>query len=378
MQFQIFCVFQNGKEMNEDMLKKSNLKHIHKILIVTTVLLTALTWYLIFQIPRGLEKQKLLVAFLNVGQGDSVYIESRRGGSLLVDSGPPTNRGRGELNNIKSMFDKSLTAFLATHSDSDHVGGFVDFLRTYTPEIFFETGYSGHTGIYNLLTEEIRKKQITNFILRSGVTLQLDQDTRVKALYPDSNYILEKYSACEIKITKTKKASTSSIKNKKTNSASTKRISQTKTKIKHTKSKIKTTQDKAESSLCLKVFDVDTNDMSIVLHISYKNISFLLTGDAPIEVEEYILKKYPTLNQINVLKLGHHGSKNSSSEKFLSRLSPDYAIVSAGANNKYGHPHQEVLDRVDKNTNAKILRTDLLGKSIIFETDGYTLSQSLR
>ncbi len=366
--------------MNEDLREKNVPKHIHKILGVTTVLLTALTWYFIFQIPHAHEKQKLRVAFLNVGQGDSIYIESPRGGSLLVDSGPPTNRGRGELSNIKSMFDKSLTAFLATHSDSDHVGGFVDFLRTYTPEIFFETGYSDHTGIYNLLTEEIRKKQITNFILRSGVTLQLDQDTRVKALYPDSNYILEKYSACEIKITKTKKASTSSIKNKKTNSAgnstSNKKTSQTKLKNKSTKTEIKTTEAKAKSASCLKVFDIDTNDMSVVLQISYKNISFLLTGDAPIEVEEYILKKYPTLKRVNALKLGHHGSKNSSSGLFLAQVNPEYVIVSAGAGNKYGHPHQEVLDRVDKNTNAKILRTDLLGKSIIFETDGYTLTQS--
>lgn len=101
----------------------------------------------------------------------------------------------------------------------------------------------------------------------------------------------------------------------------------------------------------------DENDSSLVLYFKLQNKSFLIMGDAPISVEENIIKNYK-LKNIDVLKVGHHGSKTSSSEEFIAKISPKYSIISVGKNNRYGHPNKEVLDNLN---NSKIYRTDLDG-----------------
>ncbi len=85
-------------------------------------------------------------------------------------------------------------------------------------------------------------------------------------------------------------------------------------------------------------------------------------GDAGIEVEEDLIEKY-NLKDIDVLKVGHHGSKTSSSEEFINKINPKYSIISVGTNNRYGHPNQEVLDNLG---DSKIYRTDKDG-SIMFK-----------
>jgi competence protein ComEC len=97
-------------------------------------------------------------------------------------------------------------------------------------------------------------------------------------------------------------------------------------------------------------------------------VAFMLTGDAPIGIEDYIAASYGELIQSDVLKLGHHGSKTSSGEVFLKTVLPTYAIVSAGRDNRYGHPHAEVIDRA-KAVGATILSTTESG-TIIFKSDG--------
>ena len=85
-------------------------------------------------------------------------------------------------------------------------------------------------------------------------------------------------------------------------------------------------------------------------------------GDAGVEVEEDLIEKY-NLQDIDVLKVGHHGSKTSSSEKFIDEVNPKYSIISVGKNNRYGHPNKEVLENLEK---SKIYRTDMQG-SIMFK-----------
>jgi competence protein ComEC len=101
---------------------------------------------------------------------------------------------------------------------------------------------------------------------------------------------------------------------------------------------------------------LESNASSIVLKVTYGTSDFLLTGDAPIGVEDYLAVTYGEILDSEVLKLGHHGSKTSSSELFLQTVSPSYAIVSAGLNNSYGHPHKEVLERVGK-LHSQIINT---------------------
>ncbi len=90
----------------------------------------------------------------------------------------------------------------------------------------------------------------------------------------------------------------------------------------------------------------ETNNASIVAQVVYGETTFMLTGDAPSSIEEYLVGRYGASLHSNVLKLGHHGSNTSSSEKFLDAVMPQYAVVSAAADNRYGHPHREVTERV--------------------------------
>jgi competence protein ComEC len=119
----------------------------------------------------------------------------------------------------------------------------------------------------------------------------------------------------------------------------------------------------------VKTYD-DNNNMSAVIKLAYREKTFLFMGDAEKKSEADILKEGEDV-QADVLKLGHHGSRSSTSSAFLARVHPQYAIVSAGKNNDYGHPHAEVVQRV-KQQGIKLLRTDQLG-SIVVKTDGHTL-----
>ena len=109
----------------------------------------------------------------------------------------------------------------------------------------------------------------------------------------------------------------------------------------------------------------DLNDTSIVLKVTYQNVSFLLTGDASTKVEE---KLNPADLESTVLKVGHHGSSTATNEKFLNTVNPKYAIISVGENNQYEHPHTTVLNTLAAH-NITTYRTDQDG-TIKVITDG--------
>lgn len=111
----------------------------------------------------------------------------------------------------------------------------------------------------------------------------------------------------------------------------------------------------------------DTNNYSIVLKISYGNTKFLFTGDAEKLSEREILDKNYDISA-DVLKLGHHGSSTSTTDEFLDKVSPEIAIISCGADNRYGHPHKETLRKLKKR-NIRIYRTDIDG-NIVLISDG--------
>ena len=106
----------------------------------------------------------------------------------------------------------------------------------------------------------------------------------------------------------------------------------------------------------------DENEDSNVIYMNWQGRKLLFMGDAGIDRERDLLKKYE-LKNIDVLKVGHHGSKTSSSEEFIRKLKPKYSIISVGRKNRYGHPHQEVLNYLK---NSKVYRTDQDG-IIMFE-----------
>ena len=118
-----------------------------------------------------------------------------------------------------------------------------------------------------------------------------------------------------------------------------------------------------------------TNDGSIVAKLSYGNTSIMLTGDATAKTEKIILEENSVAQlKSSVLKVGHHGSRTSTSPEFVKAVSPIYAFISDGKDNKYGHPHQDTLDTLSK-FGAKVFRTDLLG-TIIMKSDGQNVKFS--
>ncbi len=103
------------------------------------------------------------------------------------------------------------------------------------------------------------------------------------------------------------------------------------------------------------------NDNSSVIYLNYNNYKFLFMGDAGVEKEKDILEKY-NVSKIDVLKIGHHGSKTSSDKNFIDEMNPKYSVISVGKNNRYGHPNKEVLNNLD---NSKIYRTDQDGSIML-------------
>ena len=103
------------------------------------------------------------------------------------------------------------------------------------------------------------------------------------------------------------------------------------------------------------------NDNSSVIYTELNNHKFLFMGDAGVGVEQDLLEKY-NIQNIGVLKVGHHGSKTSSSKEFIDEISPEFSIISVGKNNRYGHPNKEVLDILSK---SKIYRTDQYGSVMV-------------
>lgn len=121
--------------------------------------------------------------------------------------------------------------------------------------------------------------------------------------------------------------------------------------------------------------DADANNISVVTRLTFGDKAFLFTGDAETSVEKQLISGDYSL-KADVLKLGHHGSNTSNSTAFLRQVAPDFAVITCGENNEYGHPQQEVIDRLTRQE-MTVYRADVDGH-IVFTTDGATLSVSTR
>ncbi len=120
--------------------------------------------------------------------------------------------------------------------------------------------------------------------------------------------------------------------------------------------------------------DLDSNNSSIVIKATWGDTAAMLTGDAEKPAEESILKNFtPDRLGATLLKMGHHGSRTSSTEEWLAAVSPNIAVISCGLNNSYGHPHAEALARIKPYVGDEIYRTDKLG-TIVFVTDGISFT----
>ncbi|MEK8199621.1 MBL fold metallo-hydrolase [Lysinibacillus sp. FSL M8-0134] len=237
------------------------------------------------------------VHFIDVGQGDSILIESPNGKTMLVDGGVK-GAGPQVVSYLREIGVSKLDIVVATHPDADHIGGLIPVLNSLTIEQFYDSGKVHTSQTFEEMLTLIDEKNIPYDVPTPGDNIKFDEDVTVKVLNANE-----------------------------------------------------------QAS--------DNNDASIVLKIVYGNVSFLLTGDAGIALEKEMMQ-YDV--SATVLKAGHHGSNTSSSEDFIRAVKPEVTILSYGKDNKYGHPHAEVVDRL-KEIGSKIYATADIG-TITVTTDG--------
>ncbi len=248
------------------------------------------------------------VVALDIGQGDAILIISPHGKSMLVDGGNSSRDGREViLPYLRQHGFERLDVMVLTHPDADHVGGLPTVLRGIPVEVIVSTGQVHTTQIYAEFLTEVKnardKRGATVIKGVAGAEIPFDADVRVEVLAPSDAAIRGD----------------------------------------------------------------DKNNASIVLRLTYGAVSVLLTGDAEIEEESWLLKQGYDL-AAQVLKVSHHGSHSGSGDAFLNAVHAEVGLISAGADNQYGHPHAEVLERLARH-GVQVYRTDQVG-TITVEIDG--------
>jgi competence protein ComEC len=225
-------------------------------------------------------------------------------GTQILVDGGPPKKILSQLSRVMSPFDRNIDAFIITNPDADHIAGFLDVLKIYKVDKVFESGALTDSKTYQNLKDEIKKNNTPDILAKRGMKLDIGGGAVIDILFPDRD-----------------------------------------------------------------VSSWATNDGSVVARLSYGNTSLMLTGDATTKTEGIILKENSGMQlHSTILKVGHHGSRSSSSPEFVKAIAPAYALISDGKDNKYGHPHQETLNTLAL-FGAKIFRTDLLG-TIVMKSDG--------
>ena len=273
------------------------------ILIIFTVAI-----YVWFAVLSNKNPKMLKVAFLDVGQGDAIYIETPNKKQVLIDGGKDSKLIYS-LSKVMPFGDRSIDLLIITHRDMDHVGGLPILLEGYHVDRVIDNGAKGETEVSNSIDEKINKRSIKKEIAKDNLRIVLDvkRNIYLDIIYPNKD-----------------------------------------------------------------VSRLESNEGSIVAKLVYGENSFLFTGDAGVYAENMIMweEDEEDLN-IDVLKLGHHGARSATSLLWLERTTPEVAIVSAGKNNSYGHPHKEVLERLES-LKIPILSTIDSG-TILIKSDGQKL-----
>ncbi|MFH1008098.1 MAG: DNA internalization-related competence protein ComEC/Rec2 [Candidatus Latescibacterota bacterium] len=251
-----------------------------------------------------LRQDRLEVVFLDVGQGDAIFLRFPNGRIMLVDGGgrmfqfdtgkeiiAPFLRHRG--------FQK-IDVVVPTHSDNDHIGGLLSLLEEFPVSHVLDSGQYADTWTDDRFYELVEQKGITRHIVSAGDSLIGLGGVGIFVLHPAPAFVSSQHDS-----------------------------------------------------------PMGRNNTSVVLKISYRGVSFLLTGDAEQGAERFFLNWGDRL-PATVLKVGHHGSRGSTGQAFLDAVRPEIAILSVGAGNRYGHPSEDVVSKLQA-VDAKIFRTDQTG-----------------
>lgn len=289
--------------------KKANNKVSKRILpIVCTIIVITVTASIISMMPDNLR-----VYFVDVGQGDCTLIQTPTNKTILVDGGGSEfgSFDVGESTLLPYLLDRRITTIdymLISHTDSDHIGGLFATIENLRVKNII-IGKQGETSDnFNRLVGMIEEKNINVIVAEKGKIIKIDKYSYFEVLFPEDTLIKENV----------------------------------------------------------------LNNNSVVAKFNCMDFSMLFTGDIEEIAENRICELYADSNKLNatVLKVAHHGSKTSSTDEFLELVDPKIALVGVGANNNFGHPNEEVIDRL-KTFTKLIYRTDEMGEiELKFSKDG--------
>jgi len=238
----------------------------------------------------------LKVYFFDVGQGDAIFIESPNGNQVLIDGGPDSMVVQ-KLGKTMPFYDKDIDIIALTHSDADHVTGLIEVLNRYEVGNIVYSNIVRNSALYGAWQNAVVKEGADIVEPVFGKVIDLGNGVTLTILHP-------------------------------------------------------------AKSLMGKIMEKANNE-SIVLTLKYGETEILLTGDIETKTERQMILRGADLDA-DILKVAHHGSKTSTIEEFLYEVSPRIAVIQVGAKNRYGHPTQEVLKRLD-GYGIKYYRTDIHG-----------------
>jgi len=254
---------------------------------------------LLFNIIENDNDGLMHLHMLDVGQGDAFLLQTVDKKYVLIDGGPSSNL-IDVMADYMPFWQNRLDLVIATHGDSDHIGGLVELSERYDIEAFIYNGESKNTLIFEELMKNISFDGVDISIAQSGEEIRVGCCMEIDILWPGSINI------------------------------------------------------------------EDSNDRSVSIIAKYQDFEIYMAGDLGYKYEEKITNNLGV--DIEVMKISHHGSRTSTSTKVVDNIRPQITLISAGKDNKFGHPHREVLDLLDKN-NIIQYRTDIQG-TVSIKSDG--------
>lgn len=263
-------------------------------------------------------RDRLIVTMFDVGQGDAILIRTPYQQNIVIDGGPD-GRISEKLSGRLPFFDRTLDLVVLTHPHADHVTGLVDLLDRYRVRKIVIGPASHTTAEYRTFLETVFSHRIPLETVGGGDVFRFGSDCALAILAPGDMPIATS----------------------------------------------RTTGEREQER------EQDLNDSSIVATLTFNTNEFLLMGDAGRRIEQELLAR-GAIDDIDVLKVGHHGSKGASTDEFLAVARPEIAIISSGRGNSYGHPHRAALERL-KAARAAIWRTDEQG-DVELVSDGRIIS----
>lgn len=260
-------------------------RNLKNILVVSVILCLIIEVYKI--------DFNLKIYFLDVGQGDCTFIITPYGKRILVDGGEGNSDkyDYGEKVVFPYLLDRGIKIIdyiIVSHADSDHIGGLIYILENMKVENILIGIQPESSNQLEKLVEIANKKKIKITILEKNTIKDIDTNVRLEVLWPDKNNLI------------------------------------------------------LENTL---------NNNSLVFKIKYNNFSILFTGDIEEIAEKKLLNLYNSnLSELNstIIKIAHHGSKSSSTENFINKVNPKIALISVGKKNSFGHPNDEIINRLEK------------------------------